>query len=143
VIPKVSVAKVLVADRDVAGVRVAPVRMVRATGRVIVNPAIRKSALFSTLTVGAAPVNSDGNPGPQRSGKIKSDLTFEFHTWPGPGRVRVLMEGGGEVLATVRLNGADVTKTGVDFRDGQEIKGLEITLSDRPLRPSPIANRQR
>jgi hypothetical protein len=133
VIPKVSVAKVTVVDRDVTGVRVEPMPMVRATGRIIVDPAIRASFQRSTIQVVASPFDWQGNPGPNRPGTLRDDLTFEFRTWPALGYVRVLPESQW-IVARVRLNGVDVTNTGIDFRAGQEISGLEVDLIKGPSR---------
>src|SRR5437868_1423286 len=66
VIPKVSTAKVIVSDRDITDVRVLPTPMVRASGRVLVDPADRPSLQPSAITVGATPVDTNGNPGPTR-----------------------------------------------------------------------------
>jgi hypothetical protein len=131
VIPKVSTATVAVSDRDVTDVRVEPLPMVRATGRIIVDSAVRAALQPSTLKVSGVPVDYDGNPGPTRPGVVRSDLTFEFHAWPALGYVRVSPETEWTV-AHVRLGGVDVTKTGIDFRAGRNITGLEVELVRGP-----------
>ena len=133
VIPKVSVATVHVVDRDVNGVRVEPLPMVRATGRIIVDPAVRASMRPSTIQVGSSPVDFQGNPGPGRPGILRDDLTFEFRTWPALGYVRVLPESEWSVTR-VRLNGVDVTNTGIEFVAGRDVTGLEVELSKGTMR---------
>jgi len=128
VIPKVSVATVTVADRDVLDVRVRPLPMVRATGRVVVDPADRSFLRPSAVTVGASPLDSQGNPGPARPGILRDDLTFEFRTWPAPGYIRAFPQTEW-IVKRVRLNGADVTRTGIDFRAGHDVTGLEVELT--------------
>src|SRR5262245_28321286 len=63
VIPKVSVAKVIVSDGDVTRVRVLPIEMVKATGRLILNTS-QRALLASGITISGVPVDADGNPGP-------------------------------------------------------------------------------
>ena len=131
IIPKVSQATVVVGDRDVAGVRVVPLQMVRATGRVVVDPALRASLPHAAMRVSASPVPVDGNPGPQRGGQVQQDLTFELLTWPMPGKVRAFIEAPGWTVKAVRLNGVDITDKVIDFVQGKEITGLEIELVRR------------
>jgi hypothetical protein len=128
----VSGARVTIADVDLTDVRVIPIEMVRVTGRVTVDSAARAGLPFSTIEVGATPVNFEGNPGPQRAGIVRPDLSFEFRTWPGPGYVRVLMLSPGWTVKAIRLNAADVTDKEVDLR--HDISGLEIVLVKRPQR---------
>jgi len=130
VIPRISGARVTIVDRDVTDARVAPISMVRATGRVIVDAETRRSLNPSSIRVSATPFDWDGNPGPQRAGTLTSDLHFEFRTWPGRGTVRVLPESAWVVTA-IRLGGVDVTRSGIDFRAGSEISGLEVEIVKR------------
>lgn len=132
VIPKVSGAKVVVAGADVAGVRVLPIAMVVVTGRLVVNPADRSLLQPSTIQIGASPINFDGNPGPQRPGIVRNDLTFEFRTWPSAGRVRITFQAREWPIKAIRLNGVDVTDKPIDFMEGKELSGLEIELLKRP-----------
>jgi hypothetical protein len=127
--PLVSGAKVVLDGRDLAGVRVVPIHMVRATGRVVVDAAARAALQPSTVSVAANPRVWDGNPGPQRAGRLKDDLSFDFATWPGTGFVRVSFDAPGWKVKAVRYKGADVTETGIDFIEGQEISGIEIELA--------------
>ena len=105
--------------------------MVRATGRIVVDPALRASFPHAAIRVSAFPVPVDGNPGPQRGGQVQQDLTFEFRTWPMPGRVRVFIESSAWTVKAVRLNGVDITDKVIDFVQGAEITGLEVELVRR------------
>jgi hypothetical protein len=131
VIPKVSRAEVAVAGADIANVRVLPLDMVRATGRAVIDPAARSSLQPSTIHVSAFPFPADGNPGAQQAGDLKEDLTFEFRTWPGIGRIRVAIQPAIWTLKAVRRNGVDVTGKDIDFVQGTEISGLEVELVKR------------
>jgi hypothetical protein len=83
-IPLVSGATVLVASGDIAGVRVLPIHMAHAVGQITIDPAPGASLQPTEIHVSAFPVNSDGNPGPERGGDARENLAFEFRTWPGP-----------------------------------------------------------
>jgi hypothetical protein len=131
VIPKVSVAKVLVADGDVTRVRVTPIEMVKATGRLILD-ATQRSLLASGIRVNGVPVDWDGNPGPTRGGTVRDDLTFEFRAWPGLGYIRVSVGRQEWTTKAVRLNGLDLGDRDIDFQQGREISGLEVELG-KPL----------
>jgi hypothetical protein len=136
VIPRVSGTKVIVAGADVTGVRVVPIAMVLARGRLVVSPADRPSLEPSTIQIAASPINFDGNPGPQRPGIVRDDLTFEFRTWPSAGRIRVTFQGREWPITAIRLNGVDVTDKPIDFIEGKELSGLEVELVKRPSRPA-------
>ncbi len=131
IIPRVSVATVKVVDHDVSNVRVDPLTMVRVTGRIIVDPAVRPSLHPSSISVAAVPIDFDGNPGPTRPGVVRPDLTFEFHAWPGRGYVRV-SPATEWTVTRVRLDGVDVTHRGIDFRAGRDLSGLEVDLAHSP-----------
>jgi len=83
------------------------------------------------MRVSALPVPVDGNPGPQRGGQGQPNLTFEFRTWPMPGRVRVMIQSPAWVVKAVRLNGVDITNKTIDFVQGEPITGIEIELARR------------
>lgn len=125
-VPLISDEKVVVAERDLAGVRVAPMHMVRASGRAVIAAADRASFQASKFEVCA--LVTEGNPGPQMGEAVKDDLTFEFRAWPLPQFVRVLIDQVGWTVKAVRRNGVDITDTRIDFKEGQEISGIEIEL---------------
>lgn len=126
--PILSVAKVIVDGQDVTGVRVVPLHMVPGTGRIIVDPVSQASLEPSAITVTVMPVIWDGNPGPQRSGVLKPDLTFEVQAWPGPVYMRILPDGPW-TIKKVRYKGVDVTDSGIEFKEGQAISGIEVELA--------------
>ena len=130
-VPKVSQATVVISGKDVSNVRVVPLEMVHATGRVVVSLDDRKVLDPRTVRISGYPVPSDGNPGPQRGGEVRDDMTFEFRTWPMPGRVRVMIESSMWAVKAVRLNGVDITDKMIDFVQGKEITGLEVELVRR------------
>ena len=129
--PLISAARVDLDGRDVIGVRVAPIHMVQGSGRIVIDPSERASLRPSDFSVGAFPVDVDGNPGPQRPGTVGDDLTFEFATWPAVSWVRLSPEDGMWHVKSVRHNGRDVTQSGIPFREGQPVTGIEVELVRR------------
>ena len=129
---KVSGATIVVADRDLSAIRVAPIRMVTVTGRVVIDPSMGELAKRGGIRVGASPLDFDGNPGPQIPGTVKEDLTFEFRTWPSRGIVRIHAEGRELVPRAVRINGDLIDRRNVVFAAGRPLSGLEIDLRDQP-----------
>ena len=73
-----------------------------------------------------------------RAGRVGEDLTFEFHTLPGLRMVVASQSRVGDVSVRVHLQGRDLTETGVEFREGRDISGLEVEISAVPLPASPL-----
>jgi hypothetical protein len=133
--PVMSGARVTLAEADVTGVRLEPIRMVTVRGRVLSTAGVSVQG----LTVGATPMASGGPMGPQRPGTVDANGNFEFRTWPGRVFVRVFPAtppppGSGRGRSSelrsrvVRLNGADVTKTGIEVRPARDVAGMVIEL---------------
>jgi hypothetical protein len=137
-IPLVSGAKVVIDGRDILDVRVTTIRMVVATGRVVVDDGSAFGLKPLEIRIGASPIDFDGNPGPQQPGVLRDDMTFEFKTWPSVGIVRVTLPPASPqrplpewTVKAVKLNGVDVTDKPVEFTEGKVVSGLEIVLSSR------------
>jgi hypothetical protein len=126
--PVLSMATVVVDGRDVSGVRVDPLRAVHVEGRVIVDAAHR-AQLPADLTVGALP--TEGVGAPTRYGTLTPDLSFAFETWPGHTWIRMLPENGPWRVLRVRYRGADITDSGIDFKEGETVTGIEIEFGPR------------
>jgi hypothetical protein len=131
--PVMSGARVTVAESDVTGVRLEPIRRVTVQGRVRAASGVSVQG----LTVSGMPLINDGPNGPEKGGVVGADGAFEFQTWPRRTLVRVshvvTVPGGSRGLAlrplpVVRLNGADVTRTGIDIQPGREVTGVVIEL---------------
>jgi hypothetical protein len=131
--PVMSGARVTVAEADVTGVHLEPIRRVTVHGRV----RAPRGVSVQGLAVSALPLVNEGPAGPNGAGNVAADGTFEFQVWPRRSIVRVSNvvntpagSRGLELrpLPVVRLNGADVTRTGIDIQPGRDIRGLEIEL---------------
>jgi len=127
-IPVQSRARVVVTDADVSNVTVAPIHMVRARGRVVVAAADAKLLPRDVIHIAAPPVNPDGNPGPQRPGTPREDLSFECMGWPGTVHLRIDIDATGWRVKAVRLNGEDITGKSFELVEGRDLTGLEIEI---------------
>jgi hypothetical protein len=126
---KVSRAEVHVDGRDIAGVRVAPVRKVRVAGRLVLDEETLKAFPISQIKIGFSPVSFDGNPGPQGATALHDDFTFDGDVWPMRMRPRVWIGGIEVKLTALRLNGADVLKEGIVFTPGHAVTAIDVTAS--------------
>ena len=129
--PVMSGARVTLADADVTGLRLEPIRRVAVRGRVVAPPGVTVQG----LSVSAIMLISEGPSGPGRAGVVGADGAFEFYTFPRRVIVRVSevekIPGGtrGHPRSrVVRLNGADVTNTGIDIQPGRDLSGLVIEI---------------
>jgi len=129
--PLISGATVVVDGKDVVGVKVRPIHMAHASGHLVIDPAVRATLDPSSIRVSAVPLNFEGNPGPEHPGTVRGDLTFDFRTWPGPHAVRVSTGSQAWTVKAIRYKAADVTASGIDFKDGEEVAGIEIELVGR------------
>jgi hypothetical protein len=126
--PVMSGARITLAEADVTGVRLEPIRRVAVRGRVVAPPGVP----IQGLSVSAIPLVSEGPAGPQGPGPVRADGAFEFHTWPGRVIVRVFDDGktpGSRPRPrVVRFNGANVTRTGIEVERGRDFNGLVIEI---------------
>lgn len=127
-IPSVSGATVTISDRDVRDVRVAPIHMVTVTGRVVIDRAIapRRPA---AIVVGAAPLDAEGNPGPQYPAALTPDFSFAFKTWPSRGRIHVLPESDW-TITSIRVAGA-VVPNAFSFAPDTDLADVEVEIVRR------------
>jgi protocatechuate 3,4-dioxygenase beta subunit len=131
--PFPAMATVTVNGEDLTGIVVAPPRMIKVTGRVVVPPAAAGSFRPALVRVGATPAFPEPRMGTSLS-EVRDDHTFEFETQAGTMVIRVsLMEANSDlVVREVRLNGMDVTDRPIDFSAGRNLDGVEIELTNTP-----------
>jgi hypothetical protein len=129
-------AAVTVAGEDISGVQLVGARESALSGRIVIDPATASGLQASTIRVTAQPLRPEfGMPGPGGGGTVKDDLTFEFRARPGPIVIRANSGppngSSALMLKAVRLNGADITDTGLDIRSNEDVTGLEVELTSR------------
>ena len=121
-------ANVTVAGEDINGLRLAGVKPSTVTGRVVLPQATPGAIRPETIQLTASPVRPMpfGGGG---VGRVNDDFTFEMKVQPGQQMIRVSPLFQGATLKAVRLNGTDVTDTGIDFRPTEDVSGVEIELT--------------
>jgi hypothetical protein len=127
---EVAQTNVTVAGDDVNDIRLVGIKPSRVTGRVI-GPMVNGAGLnVSGLQIVISPktpmpLGGGGN------GRVNEDGTFELATQPGESLVRMNAIGSfsGARIKAVRLNGVDVTDSGINVRPNEDVSGLEIELT--------------
>lgn len=80
---------------------------------------------------GPSPIGMLLNANALGGGRIAQDGTFELRGIAGPRMIRVQGAPAGWALKSVTLNGADITDTAYDFKSGNNVTGVVVTLTDR------------
>jgi hypothetical protein len=138
--PEISIAIVTVNGEDVTDVHLAPVAPVTVSGRVFFDdPGAALALKPSALRVVWQRLNPDDMGIGIVSGStpaVQDDLTFELKTAPGRIALRVIAPPSTPPILSawrvkaVRVNGVDVTDSGVDV-GGQGERGVAIELTNR------------
>ena len=123
-------AMVSVAGEDITGLRLTGVKPSTVTGRVILPQAGTGSVSVSSLQLIALSSAPDLLNIPSTA-RVNDDSTFEIKVQPGNHLLRMNPTAGfaNARIKAVRLNGADVTDTGIDFRPNEDVSGLEVELT--------------
>jgi protocatechuate 3,4-dioxygenase beta subunit len=125
-------ADLSVTGEDVSDVHIVGVKSPRVTGR-IVAPSGQANTNFAAMQLLALPVEPQGITigGPA---KVHEDGSFEMNATPVKSTIRLANTTGSSTSArvkSVRLNGIDVTDTGVEFRPNEDVNGVEIELTNQ------------
>jgi protocatechuate 3,4-dioxygenase beta subunit len=118
------------AGDDITDVHLVAAKSSTASGRIVMDPGAA-TTLPQGLMLFPTPIDPGAMPmmggGPTRIG---DDGGFEMKS--GPGRVRISMAGAnGWTIRSVRLNGSEITDTGIEFRPNEDISGLEIEITNK------------
>jgi hypothetical protein len=122
-------ATVTVTGEDIAGLVIVASKGAKMTGHVTFDGAAPPSSRTENLRVFAQPVGGDSMPMfGGMPGRIGTDGKFELTGLMGRRVIRA-MGAQGWFVKSVRVDGRDVTDSGIDFKGGEEISGVEITLT--------------
>ena len=120
-----------VTGEDLSNVVIVTSKGATASGRVIFDDGSKPSSVTS-IRMSAAPVDAEG---PVVSlggaGSVKADGSFEMKGLSGTRIVRAVNVPAGWMLKSVRVNGNDITDSGVDFKSGESITGIDVTLTSK------------
>jgi protocatechuate 3,4-dioxygenase beta subunit len=133
--PEIAMTPISVTGEDLSDVHLIAAKPSALTGRVIVDAAARPS-LPATLMIGVMPMNLFSIPAPPPPpARIAEDMSFA--TKSPPGLMRLTLGGGfnasptGWTIRSIRMNGADVTDTGIDIKPNEDISGIELELTNK------------
>jgi hypothetical protein len=112
-------------------VRLVGIKPSSVTGRVITPASQATNANLSQLQLLAAPKIPTPLAAGGGGGRVNDDGTFEMMVQPGAALIRMNPQGSfaGTRIRAVRLNGVDVTDTGIDFKPNESVTGLEVELT--------------
>jgi hypothetical protein len=120
---------VVVAGEDLSNVVIVTSKGATASGRIT----FEGGAPPPSGGVRITPVATDAD-GPMMMGAggatVKDDGSFQLKGLSGRRLLRVNLPSGW-TLKSVRLNGDDVTDSGVEFKSGQDVSGLEVVASSK------------
>ncbi len=122
---------VTVNGEDLSNVVIVTSKGATATGRLTFEGGAKPTTL-TNIRVTASPVDMDGPmvafAGP---GTVKADGTFELKGLSGTRIVRVASLPPGWMLKSVKVNGNDVTDSGIDFKAGESVTGVDVVLTSK------------
>jgi hypothetical protein len=121
---------VVVAGEDLSNVVIITSRGATASGRITF--AGGASPASTNIRITSVATDADG-PGMMAAGgaTVKEDGSFQLKGLSGRRLLRVSNLPPGWTLESVRLNGDDVTDSGVEFKSGQDISGLELVATSK------------
>lgn len=90
----------------------------------------------ASVRVTAMPLVEGLTPGSGGLSIVKADGTFDVRGLTGMHLIRPVGFPPGWAVKSVRLNGADVTDTAIDFKSGEAVTGLEVSISSTGTRVS-------
>jgi hypothetical protein len=122
---------VTVTGEDLTNVVIATTRGTTVSGRVVwegaQKPGVTSVRVTATALDGDTPLAGMGAAAQPAEGTD----TFEVRGVSGPVAFRVANIPAGWTLKAIRLNGADITDTGIDIRQSEPVTGLEVVLTNR------------
>ena len=121
---------VSVSGDDLTGVVIVTSKGASVAGHLTFEGGAKPTAL-TAIRVSAAPVDGDG-PAMMfggGGGTVKADGSFELKGSSGTRLLRTFNLPAGWMLKEVRVNGVDVTDTGVEFKAGEALTDAEIVLT--------------
>lgn len=124
--PELISARITVEGEDITGFRLAGVKSVNVSGKVVIDqraPGSGSAPAVQLVMVAEVP----DALGPAGLTKVNDDLTFQGRVQPGRQFVRLGSQKD-VMLKAVRLNGADVTDSGIEFR-AEDVAGVEVELT--------------
>jgi protocatechuate 3,4-dioxygenase beta subunit len=123
---------VSVAGEDVSSVVIVTSKGATAQGHLTFEGGTKPTTATQVRII-ATPVDNEGPMmmGPGGMGTVKEDGSFELKGMAGTRLIRAAGLPPGWVLKGVRVNGAELTDTGVEFKPGEAVSGLEVVVTQK------------
>lgn len=121
---------VTVTGNDVTGLTIVTSPGATASGRVVFEGAAKPPIAASALNI-TAPSVEFGLMMMGGNARIRDDWTFESSGLTERRRFRVINPPSGWYLKSVSHEGNDITDTGMDFKEGQQVSGIDIVITQR------------
>jgi len=129
---EIGMLPISVSGEDVSNVVIVTAKGATASGHLTFEEGAKPNNLTNIRVM---PASTDGEPGPPMmfgdSNSVKADGTFEVHGLTGTRLFRLVNVPNGWMVKSVRLNGTDITDTGMEFKPGEAITGVEIAMTSR------------
>ena len=123
---------VSVGGEDVTNVMIVTSKGTTATGRVTFEGAPPPANITSLRFMAVPGENEPMMFGPGGPGQtVTAEGTFELRGLAGPRLIRAMNTPPGWVLKSVHLHDTDVTDSGIDFKPGDPVSGLEVVMTSR------------
>ncbi len=119
-----------VTGTDITGISIVTSPGATAAGRIVFEGAAKPPLTPAAVNVAAVPLEF-GTMMMGGGARVRDDWTFEVTGLSERRRFRVNTPTPGWYLKSVTHDGTDVTDTGIDFKEGQQTSGIEITLTQR------------
>jgi hypothetical protein len=138
-------ADITVTGDDITGLHLASMRSSSVTGRIVFTDAQAAAALRpATIRIATTARNPEEfSPFAGGPGRINDDFTFEIKARPATVLVRANATSGGWTMKAVRLNGQDVTDTGIEIRSNEDLSGLEVEMTNKLTEVSGLVTNAR
>ena len=122
---------ITVGSEDLSNVVIVTTKGATASGRLTFDDGSKPPSL-TNIRVSASAADAEGPMiGFGAPGTVKADGTFELKGLSGARIFRVANLPPGWMLKSVRVNGNDMTDSGIDFKPGEAINGIEVALTSK------------
>ena len=128
---EMAVVKITATGDDITDLHIVGAKPSTASGRIVTDPGT--GSLPQGLSLMLVPMTPGEIPMGTQPARIADDGSFELKSGPGRMRINTMGPGraGGWTIRAVRLNGTEITDTGIEFKPNEDISGLEVEFTNR------------